>query len=74
MCIDLMTYIWNRVERVPQELMPDAVKDAFDEWVKEQYKDFKKLTVEEKNKVNFKVLKQMGKMAYNLKALGYGIE
>ena len=43
-----MTYIWNRAERVPEELMPDAVEDAFNEWTKEQYKDFNKLTEEEK--------------------------
>ena len=66
-----MTYIWNRADRVPKELMPDAVEEAFREWTEEQYKDFKNLTEEQKRKVNFRVCKQMGKMAYNLKALGY---
>ena len=69
-----MTYIWNRAERVPEELMPDAVEDAFNKWTKEQYKDFNKLTEEEKSKVNYKVSKQMGKMHYNLKQLGYHTE
>jgi hypothetical protein len=66
-----MTYIWNRAERVPKDKMPHVVEESFEQWTKEQYKDFNKLTEEEKNKVNFKVLKQMGKMAYNLRVLGY---
>ena len=66
-----MTYIWNRADRVPKELMPDAVEEAFNKWTKEQYRDFQNLSEQQKQKVNFKVSKQMGKMAYNLKALGY---
>jgi len=66
-----MTYIWNRMDRVPKDLMPKVVQDAFNEWTKEQYKNFDKLVEEEKTKVNFKVSKQMGQMAYNLKQLGY---
>jgi hypothetical protein len=68
---DNMTYIWNRADRVPKELMPDAIKEAFRKWTKEQYKDFNKLTEEEKNQVNYKVCVQMGKMNFNLKQLGY---
>ena len=66
-----MTYIWNRMDRVPKDLMPKVVQDAFNEWTKEQYKNFDKLIEEEKTKINFKVSKQMGKMEYNLKQLGY---
>ena len=66
-----MTYIWNRADRVPKELMPDAVEEAFRKWTKEQYKDFKDLTEKQKQKVNYKVVVQMGKMNYNLKQLGY---
>ena len=66
-----MTYIWNRADRVDPELMPKVVEEAFNKWTKEQYKDFNKLTEAEKNKVNYKVVVQMGKMNYNLKQLGY---
>ena len=66
-----MTYIWNRAERVDPKLMPKVVKDAFNKWMKEQYKDFKNLTEEQKNKINYRVVIQMGKMNYNLRQLGY---
>jgi hypothetical protein len=66
-----MTYIWNRADRVPKDKMPHVIKDAFDQWSKEQYKNFQNLTEEEKTKINFNVCKQMGKMNYNLKQLGY---
>ena len=69
-----MTYIWNRMDRVPKDLMPKVVQDAFNEWTKEQYKNFDKLTEEGKNKINFNVSKQMGQMEYNLKQLGYSNE
>ena len=66
-----MTYIWNRADRVPKELMPKVVEDAFNKWTKEQYKNFSELTEQEKGKVNYKVVSQMDKMNYNLKQLGY---
>lgn len=66
-----MTYIWNRADRVPKELMPKVVEDAFNKWTKEQYKNFSQLTEQEKGKVNYKVASQMDKMNYNLKQLGY---
>jgi hypothetical protein len=66
-----MTYIWNRVEKVPKDKMPHVVEQCFKEWTKKQYKHFGKLTEEEKNRVNFNVAKQMGRMEYNLKQLGY---
>lgn len=66
-----MTYIWNRADRVDSKLMPKVIEDAFNKWAKEQYKDFDTLTEGAKSKVNFRVLKQMGKMNYNLKQLGY---
>lgn len=66
-----MTYIWNRADRVDPKLMPQVVEEAFKKWTKEQYKDFNTLTEEEKSKVNYKVVVQMGKMNYNLRQLGY---
>jgi hypothetical protein len=66
-----MTYIWNRADRVAKENMPHVVEEAFTKWTKEQYKDFHKLTEEEKSQVNYKVVVQMGKMHYNLRQLGY---
>ena len=66
-----MTYIWNRADRVDPKLMPDVVKEAFNKWTKEQYKNFKDLTEEKKEKINYRVCVEMGKMAYNLRQLGY---
>lgn len=66
-----MTYIWNRADRVDSKIMPKLVEDAFKKWSKEQYEDFQYLTEEQKNKVNYKVATQMGKMHYNLRKLGY---
>jgi hypothetical protein len=66
-----MTYIWNRADRAPKELMPKVVEDAFNKWTEEQYKNFSELTEQQKGKVNYKVVSQMGKMNYNLKQLGY---
>jgi len=59
------------MDRVPKDKMPKVVQDSFSEWTKEQYKNFDKLIEEEKTKINFNVCKQMGKMNYNLKQLGY---
>ena len=66
-----MTYIWNRADRVDPELMPKVVEDAFNKWVKEQYKDFKNLTEQRKTEINYRVVVQMGKKNYNLTQLGY---
>ena len=51
--------------------MPKVVEDAFKKWTQEQYKDFKDLTEEKKQKINYRVCIQMGKMNYNLRQLGY---
>jgi hypothetical protein len=66
-----MTYIWNRADRVDPKLMPKVVEEVFKKWTQEQYKNFKDLTEEEKEKINYRVVVQMGKMNYNLKQLGY---
>ena len=55
-----MTYIWNRAEKVDPKLMPKVVEDAFNKWAKEQYKDFKNLTEERKQEINYRVVVQMG--------------
>ena len=59
------------MSKVDKNMMPKIVEDAFNKWAKEQFKDFKGLTEERKAEVNFTILKQMGKMDYNLKQLGY---
>ena len=66
-----MTYIWNRAEKVDKKLMPKVVEDAFNKWVKEQYKNFNKLTEQEKKVVNYQVCIQFGKKNYSLTQLGY---
>ena len=66
-----MTYIWNRAERVDPKLMPEVVENAYDTWAKEQLKNFKTLTEEQKKKVLFNVTKQFGNKNYALTQLGY---
>ena len=66
-----MTYIWNRVEKVDKEKMPQLVEEAFNKWVKEQCKDFSDLSEERKVQINHKISVQMGKKNCNLKQLGY---
>lgn len=66
-----MTYIWNRADRVNPELMPKAVEDAFSRWTKKQLKNFNELSNERKAQVTLTICKQMGKMNYNLRQLGY---
>ena len=66
-----MTYIWNRADRVDPKLMPKVVEDAFNRWTKEQLKNFNQLSDERKIEVTFTICKQMGKMNYNLRQLGY---
>lgn len=66
-----MTYIWNRAERVDPNVMPEAVETSFNSWVKKQMKGFNKLSDKEKNQINFKIAKQMGKKNYALTQLGY---
>ena len=39
-----MTYIWNRAERVPEELKPDTITTSFRKWSKKQYKKFNLVT------------------------------
>tara|TARA_Y100000310_G_scaffold94189_1_gene91818 strand:- start:2401 stop:2601 length:201 start_codon:yes stop_codon:yes gene_type:complete len=43
-----MTYIWNRAERVPEELKPETITTSFQKWSKEQYKKFKLVTDKKK--------------------------
>ena len=57
--------------KVDKNIMPKVVEDAFNKWTKEQLENFDELTEERKAKVTFTILKQMGKMNYNLKQLGY---
>ena len=35
-----MTYIWNRVDRVPSEMMPETLTKSFQEWSKGEYQKF----------------------------------
>ena len=66
-----MTYIWNRAERVDPKLMPEVVENSYNNWAKEQLKNFETLTEEQKKKVLFNVAKQFGNKNYALTQLGY---
>ena len=45
-----MTYIWNRVDRVPVEYMPKALEKPFKRWVKKNNKILNKTTDKKKQK------------------------
>ena len=45
-----MTYIWNRVNRVPQRLMPQRVERIFRTWEREQWREYDNATSESKRK------------------------
>jgi hypothetical protein len=45
-----MTYIWNRVEKVPQKEMPQAVTTSFQSWAKDQYNKLKLVTDKQKKR------------------------
>lgn len=66
-----MTYIWNRMDRVPKESMPHIVKDCFNEWHKKETQNLYKLNDNEKRLLNLKVAKQLRNMNENLERLGY---
>lgn len=36
-----MTYIWNRANKVPEELLPERLTSSFRMWLKEQYGKYK---------------------------------
>ena len=66
-----MTYIWNRMDRVPKDKMPHIVKDCFNEWYQKEIKNWYKLTDNQKHLINLKVAKQLRSMNENLERLGY---
>ena len=39
-----MTYIWNRPDRVPEELKPDRITTCFNHWNNQQQYKLKKAT------------------------------
>ena len=66
-----MTYIWNRMDRVPKDKMPHVVKDCFNEWYQQETKNLHKLNDNEKRLLNLRVAKQLRCMNENLERLGY---
>ena len=51
-----MTYIWNRADRVPEELRPQRLTKAFQRWSKEQYKELSKTTDAKRQKSILKTI------------------
>lgn len=45
-----MTYIWNRVDRVPVEYMPKALEEPFNRWLKKNNKKLNQTTDKKKQK------------------------
>ena len=53
-----MTYIWNRTNRVPEELKPQRITQSFQQWVNELKKEYKQTNCEKRKK---KILNQINK-------------
>ena len=45
-----MTYIWNRVDRVPKDIKSEVLVESFRRWAKERYKILSKVTDNKKKK------------------------
>jgi len=45
-----MTYIWNRVDRVPKDIKSEVLVESFQRWAKERYKILSKVSDSKKKK------------------------
>ena len=45
-----MTYIWNRANKVPQELKPDRITESFRKWENKLQGEYKNSTCEKRKK------------------------
>jgi len=61
-----MTYIWNRVDRVPEDKVLHVVEECFKEWEKKLFKNFDKLNDVEKFRVQHTYSTQLRKKNINL--------
>jgi hypothetical protein len=66
-----MTYIWNRADRVDEEVMPNRVLESFQKWKSERLKELDRMTDVEKVVQLQKINKQEQQMTENLQSLGY---
>ena len=61
-----MTYIWNRLDRVPEDKVPHFVEECFKEWEEKLFKNFDKLNDAEKFKVRYRYSAQLRSKNMNL--------
>tara|TARA_A100001515_G_scaffold56155_1_gene44267 strand:- start:664 stop:876 length:213 start_codon:yes stop_codon:yes gene_type:complete len=66
-----MTYIWNRADRVDEEVMPNRVLESFQKWKSERLKELDRMTDAEKVIHLRRINKQEQQMTENLESLGY---
>ena len=66
-----MTYIWNRADRVDEEVMPNRVLESFQKWKSERLKELDRMTDAEKVIHVRRINKQEQQMIENLQSLGY---
>ncbi len=66
-----MTYIWNRADRVDEEVMPNRVLESFQKWKSERLKELDRMTDAEKVIHVRRINKQEQQMIENLESLGY---
>ena len=54
-----MHYIWNRIDRVSEQNMPDIVESSFKKWVKEQNALLNKAIKDKNDKEEARIRKQI---------------
>jgi hypothetical protein len=67
-------YIWNRVERVDEKLMPKVVVDAFNRWQFDESRHLDHVSREQKAQILYRIKKQRNQMEENLASLGYQVK
>ena len=65
-----MTYIWNRAERVTQN-MPNVVIESFKKWEDDIKRDWAYLPEEKKQLIRYRITREKNKMNESLVKLGY---
>ena len=45
-----MTYIWNRADKVPEELKPQRISQSFQKWITAIKKEYRETTCEKRRK------------------------
>lgn len=66
-----MTYIWNRADRVDEEVMPNRVLESFQKWKNDRLSELSQMKEKERVILLQRINKQERQMNDNLRSLGY---